>query len=58
MLRFPALACGLLFALSVAPCLGAIPTASGQRLLASLQADLPQALPSAVPAERLSRTPR
>jgi hypothetical protein len=58
MIRFHTLACGLLLALSVAPCLGATPSAGGPRPRASIEVDQTHALRSAVPAERLSRTPR
>lgn len=44
MLHFRALACGLLLALSAAPCAGAAPSADEQRLRASIEADRPHAI--------------
>ena len=44
MIRSRTLACGLLFALSVVPCLGASPSADEQRLRASIEADQPHAI--------------
>ena len=44
MIRFRALACGLLLALSVAPCLGATPSASEQRMRTAIEADQPHAI--------------
>ena len=44
MLRSRALACGLLLALSVAPCLGATPSASEQRMRDSIRSDQPHAI--------------
>ena len=44
MIRSHALACGLLFALSASPCLGATPSADEQRLRASIEADQPHAI--------------
>lgn len=44
MLRSIAFACGLLVALSIAPCPGATPSASEQRLRASIEADQPHAI--------------
>ena len=44
MIRSRALACGLLLALSVAPCLGATPPASEQRMRTAIEADQPHAI--------------
>jgi len=44
MIRSRALACGLLLALSVAPCLGATPSASEQRMRTAIEADQPHAI--------------
>ncbi|GHC09159.1 M20/M25/M40 family metallo-hydrolase [Thermomonas carbonis] len=44
MTRFHTLACGLLLALSAAPCLAATPSATEQRLRDSIQADQPHAI--------------
>ena len=44
MIRSRALACGLLLAMSVTPCLGAAPSASEQRMRASIDADQPHAI--------------
>ncbi len=44
MIRSRALACGLLLAMSVAPCLGATPSASEQRMRAAIDADQPHAI--------------
>lgn len=44
MIRSRALACGLLLALSVAPCLGATPSASEQRMRDSIKADQAHAI--------------
>ena len=44
MLRSRALACGLLLALSAAPCAGAAPSADEQRLRAAIEADQPHAI--------------
>lgn len=44
MTRYRAFACGLLLALSMAPCLGAEPPASAQRLRDAIEADQPHAI--------------
>ena len=44
MIRSRALACGLLLALSVSPCLGATPSASEQRMRTAIEADQPHAI--------------
>ena len=44
MLRSRALACGLLLALSAAPCAGAAPSVDEQRLRAAIDADQPHAI--------------
>lgn len=44
MTRYRAFACGLLLALSVAPCFGAEPPASAQRLREAIEADQPRAI--------------
>lgn len=44
MIHFRALACGLLLALSVSPCIGATPSASDQKLRASIEADQAHAI--------------
>ena len=44
MIRSRALACGLLLALSVAPCLGATPSASEQRMRTAIEADQPHVI--------------
>ena len=44
MTRYRAFACGLLLALSMAPCLGAEPPTSAQRLRDAIEADQPRAI--------------
>lgn len=44
MIRFRALACGLLLALAVSPCIGATPSDSDQKLRASIEADQAHAI--------------